>query len=116
MHKWLLIGLVAVATLVPMSSVRTAEAEAEEEEEGEQRAAAISNLSFRQVTFLRCVLSDRYHKHWVTSAFEVRPKVRPEVRPKVCPEVHPEVRPEVRRPEVNPEALGPSRGPSRGLS
>ena len=69
MHKWLPIGLVAVATLVPMSFVRTAEAEAEEEEEGEQRAAAISNLSFRQVTFPRCVFSDRYHKHWVTAAF-----------------------------------------------
>ena len=43
MHlKWLPIGLVVtVATLVAMDSVTA--------EEGEQRAAAISNLSFRQV-------------------------------------------------------------------
>ena len=55
MQNWLLIGLVvAVATLVPMDSVTAEEEgdEAEEEEEGEQRAAAISNLSFRQVHVL----------------------------------------------------------------
>ena len=46
MHlKWLPIGLVvAVSILVRINSVTAAE-----EEEGEQRAAAISNLSFRQV-------------------------------------------------------------------
>ena len=49
MHTWLAIGLVAVATLVPMKSVTMAEEAEEEEEAGEQRAAAISNLSFRQV-------------------------------------------------------------------
>ena len=73
MRKWLPIGLVALATLVLMSSVTPAEVgageEEEEGEEGEQRAAAISNLSFRQVTFLHCLFSDRYKKHWVTSAF-----------------------------------------------
>ena len=51
MHiKWLPIGLVAVTTLVPMNSVTA------EEEEGEQRAAAISNLSFRQVKISSNVL------------------------------------------------------------
>lgn len=50
MHTWLAIGLVAAATLVPMKSVTMAEEEVEEEEEvGLPRAAAISNLSFRQV-------------------------------------------------------------------
>ena len=48
MHKWLAMGLVAAATLVPMKSVTMTEVE-EEEEAGLPRAAAISNLSFRQV-------------------------------------------------------------------